>query len=172
MVTFTHNSKTYAEFDLDNSIAVKQLLEDGVPKTVIDDIRRDRAKQDRYRRLEHIWNKKTVGLKSLAIDKPYMNTVSAISNQYEVYQEMYLNAKKGIYEDSVNLEIITINEATRAQLAPLVLLLNSVRSKLEDLIETDAKDVDAMLDRAEAITLTKYELTSDKLSEIKKVFGV
>lgn len=128
--------------------------------------------KDRYARLETIWNKKTLGLKSLAIDKPYMKDAEAINNQYRVYEEMYKNAKAEYYDTVTNEAIIAANETVKQQLAPLTLLLNSVRGVLEALIATDATNVDEMLDAAEAITLTKEELTAEKLGEIMTVFGL
>ena len=137
-----------------------------------EDEKTEKLVNDRYSRLEQIWNKKTLGLKSIAIDKPYMKDAEAINNQYRVYEEMYKNAKNSLYDEATNTAIITANETVKTQLAPLTLLLNSVRGVLEALIVSNAENVDEMLDVAEAITLTKEELTAEKLGEIMTVFGL
>jgi len=131
-----------------------------------------RIQSSRLSRLEQIFSTKTVGLKKLAIDKPWMNDVEAINNQYRVYEEMYKNAKNGLYDAATNDAIIAANENAKSTLAPLTLLLNTIRGVIEAAIYANDVNSDAMLDAADAITLTKEELTPAKIDEIKAVFGL
>lgn len=131
-----------------------------------------RSKDDRYKRLENIFSKKTIGLKKIAIDKPWMNDTEAINNQYRVYEEMYKNALKGLYDSATNQSIITANETAKAQLAQITLLLNTVRSTIENAIATDDPNADNMLDAAEAVSLTIQDLTDENINKIKATFGI
>jgi hypothetical protein len=126
----------------------------------------------RYARLQSIFKEKTLGLKSLAIDEPWMTDADSINDQYRVYEEMYKNAKNGLYDDGTNNVIIQKHEAVKIQLAPLTLLINSAKTVLGTMIETDVENVDAMLDATEAIKLTKEDLTPEKIGEIQTMFGL
>jgi len=128
------------------------------------------AREDRLKRLEAIFNEKTTGLKKLAIDKPYMTDPETINNQYRVYEEMYKNALKGYYDDATNQAIIYANETAKQALAPITLLLNSVRSAIEAAIMADDQRADEMLDAAAAVSLAKEDLTPDKITSIKEAF--
>lgn len=130
------------------------------------------VQKKRLSRLENIFTEKTTGLKRLAIDKPYMTNEKAINDQYRVYEEMYKNALSGLYDEEMNNEIITANESAKAITAPLTLLLNSVRHVLEINILANSEDVDHLLDIAEAITLTKDEITPERMLEIQTAFGL
>jgi len=129
-------------------------------------------KSRRFARLEEIFNKKTVGLKKLAIDKPWMTNEEAINNQYRIYEEMYKNAKNGLYDTATNDAIITANETMKAKLAPVTLLLNSVRGVIEKAIEMSDANASAMLDAAEAVSLKANDITAEKIDAIKKQFGI
>jgi len=128
--------------------------------------------EDRFKRLEQIFNDKTTGLKKIAVDKPWMTDYEAINNQYRVYEEMYKNALAGRYTPDVNTAIITANEGTKAALADLTLLLNNVRAVIENAIFIEADNVDFLLDEADAISLTKAELTPEAIAQIMTTFGL
>lgn len=129
-------------------------------------------KTARYNRLENIFNKKTIGLKKLAIDKPWMTNPEAINNQYRVYEEMYKNALKGLYDTTTNQSIITANETAKAQLAPITLLLNTVRGVIESAIAADDPNADILLDAADAVSLAIADLTPANINAIKQTFGI
>jgi len=124
----------------------------------------------RYKRLEQIFTQKVLGLKKLAIDKPWMNNAESINDQYRVYEEMYKNAKNGYYAAEQNAEIIAINEATKEKLAGVTLLLNEIRSFIEKQIEDNNPQADIFMDKAERITLSGEDITPEKISEIKSIF--
>ena len=126
----------------------------------------------RFAKLEKIFRVKANGLKKLAIDKPWMNDPEAINDQYRVYEEMYKNAKNGLYDEDTNGAIIFANETAKAKLSAITLLLNSVRHVLETKIEISDKDVDSLLTLAENIVIRKEDLSEDKINEIKEAFGV
>ena len=128
--------------------------------------------QERYERLERIFNDKAIGLKKLAIDKPYMTDFETINNQYLVYEEMYKNAKNGAYDVAMNEEIILANETAKAELAELTLLINSIRAVIEGAIILNHSSVDTLLNTADIITMTKEYLTAEKIIEIKTLFGL
>lgn len=126
----------------------------------------------RFQRLEKIFSNKTLGLKKLAIDKDWMTNAETINDQYRVYEEMYKNALKGYYDDATNQAIIQANETAKQLTAPITLLLNTVRSKLQVMIENDESNIDELLKEAENISLSKSDLTPEKIQEIKDIFGV
>ena len=131
----------------------------------------EEIRRARYLRLARIFAEKATGLKRIAIDKPYM-TAKAIDDQYAAYEAMYEAAKRGLYDEAKNAEIIAANESAKALVAPANLLLNAVRSKLEVLIAADTDGIDKMLDAAEAVSLGRDDLTPGKLAEIKGAFDV
>jgi hypothetical protein len=126
----------------------------------------------RFVELERIFNDKTQGLKKLAVDKPWMIDAEAINNQYRVYEEMYKNALASRYDATTNTAIITANEAAKAALADLTLVLNGVRAVIEVAISTDAPNADELLVQADGISLGMADLTHAKLGEIKTIFGL
>ena len=132
----------------------------------------DTTRQRRYLRLERIFNEKTTGLKKLAIDRPFMTDTEAINNQYRIYEEMYKNAKAGYYEAQTNTEIIQANEQAKQSLAPLTLLLNSVRGVLEHKIETDAEDVEDTLEAADNVSFDKEDISPSMISDLAARFGL
>ena len=131
-----------------------------------------REKKRRFATLTHIFNKKTLGLKKIAIDKPWMDSSEAVENQYRVYEEMYRNAKAKRYDDATNKSIVEANEAMQVALAEITLLLNTIRSVLERAIERNHEDVETLLQAAADISLTKEEITDEKIAEIKAIFGL
>jgi hypothetical protein len=50
--------------------------------------------------------------------------------------------------------------------------MNDVRALLAYKIETEADDADTLLELADSVELTKDELTTEKLEELKEAFGV
>jgi hypothetical protein len=119
----------------------------------------------RLKRLEKIFTEKTIGLKKLAIDKPWMTDREAINDQYRVYEEMYKAATNGFYDEDTNNAIIQANETAKQALAPVTLLLNNVRWALENMINNGMDNIDQALDAAENIKLSKEELTEEKLDQ-------
>ena len=132
----------------------------------------DTTKLQRYARLELIFNEKILGLKKMAIDKPNMTNTEAINNQYEQYKAMYESAKKQDFDTETNLAIIENHEKARKFLAGVTLLLNTVKTKLEEGIENDIVNIDALLNDAENLTLSINEITPTKIIEIKTNFGI
>jgi hypothetical protein len=132
----------------------------------------EEIKAARYARLNKIFTKAERGIRKLGIDKDYLNTDAAINAQLSVYETMYQNALKGLYDTDTNNAIIAANENAKALLAPIVLLMNNVRSLIAYKIETDADDVDTFMDIAASVKLDKSELTSEKLEELKSIFGL
>ena len=156
-----------------NLTAFTAQYEEFLKTNSIEDFRTaENIQSERYTRLEGIFNDKTMGLKKLAIDKPFMKNAEAINNQYRIYEEMYKNALAGRYDDSTNTAIITANEGAKAALASLTLLLNSIRAVIEVAITNDATNADELLDIADGVNLTKEELTPTKLGELSTVFGL
>jgi len=129
-------------------------------------------KEARYARLDVIFNNKTLGLKKLAINKPNMKDAEAINNQYSIYEEMYKNAVKGWYDTTTNTAIITSNEGAKQALAPLTLLLNTIKSIIDTAITSDDVNADTMLDDADGISLSASDLTDAEIVEIKTMFGI
>ena len=130
----------------------------------------DYLKFERKRKLASIFAEKAIGLKRLAIDKPYMTNAQEVNEQYAAYEAMYEAAKNGAYDEATNTAIINANETAKMTLAPVNLLLNSIRSLLEQKIEENASDIDILLDKAKAISLSKDELTPETLENIKADF--
>ena len=128
--------------------------------------------KDRYTRLDAIFNDKTLGLKKLAIAKPNMKDAEAINNQYRIYEEMYKNALKGWYDTTTNNAIIAANEGAKQALAPLTLLLNTIKTVLEGHIANNTANVDALLDDADAVSFKMADLTPTKLQDLKTQFGI
>ena len=129
-------------------------------------------KTSRYNRLDKIFTKAERGIRKLSIDKEYLKSDSAINAQIQTYEAMYENAKRGLYDRKTNNAIIQANENAKALVAPIILLMNNVRSLIAYKIETEADDVDALLELADSVKLEKDELTKEKLEELKEAFGV
>ena len=129
-------------------------------------------KQQRYSKLDRIFTKAERGIRKLSIDKDYLKSDSAINAQIQTYEAMYENAKRGLYDEDTNNAIIQANENAKALVAPIILLMNNVRSLIAYKIETEADDVDALLELADNVKLEKDELTAEKLEELKEAFGV
>ncbi len=132
----------------------------------------EQKKKERYSRLEEIFVEKTIGLKKIAIDKPWMSDPAAVNSQYVVYEELYNNAKKGLYDPQTNEAIIFANESTKEQLAPITHLLNSVRSTIENAIAADNDNADTLLEMAATVSLDASDITQKKVDEIKTTFGL
>jgi len=133
---------------------------------------REGLKQRRYSKLDRIFTKAERGIRKLSIDKDYLKSDSAINAQIQTYEAMYKNAKRGLYDEDTNNAIIQANENAKALVAPIILLMNNVRSLIAYKIETEADDVDALLELAGSVKLEKDELTEEKLEELKEAFGV
>jgi len=132
----------------------------------------DILKKDRYKKLESIFNEKTVQLKLIAIDKPYMTNIETIQNQYQIYSEMYTNAKNGVYSIEKNAEIIMMNEAARSFLAEITILISAIRSVVEKAIESNLENIDELLTSFDDIILTKENINDIYLAEISTAFGL
>ena len=126
----------------------------------------------RYQKLESIFNEKTVKLKLIAIDKPYMTNNDTIQNQYQMYSEMYTNAKNGVYSVDKNAEIITMNETARNFLANITILISAIRSVVEKAIASNSENIDELLTSFDNIVLTKENINDTYLAEISTTFGL
>jgi len=127
-------------------------------------------KQGRYSRLQIIFAQKANGLKKIAIDKPYMVEDKAIGEQYNSYEALYQQALKGFFDDATNQSIIAANEAAKAKVAAVNLMLNAIRSMIEQMIEADDDRADQMLDAAEAVEAV--DITPEVIADIKTKFGI
>jgi hypothetical protein len=164
--TFDHKRQQLHQLEpkiRDNKVIIDYTLVD-IPNEII--------KNERFTKLEEIFTDKVLGLKKLAINKPFMTNKEAINDQYRVYEEMYKNAKAGFYSSEINLSIITQNEKAKKLVAPVILLVNEARSLLQELIEKDDESVDELLKTAEQISLNQEDLTPNKLAEIKTILGL
>lgn len=130
------------------------------------------TKAERYEKLEIVFNSKILFLKKMAINKPNMTNKEAINNQYEQYKSMYESAKNQYFDTETNLAIISNYESSSQFLAEVTLLLNTVKTKLENDIESDTINIDALLKDADALVLTISEITPTKIAEIKTKFGI
>lgn len=177
MKTVAQNKKTggkllLAEYDGE---MLKRFIEDcGGKENVIfeDETIKSFKKESHLKELELLIKQKTTGLKKLAINKPWMQNSEAVNDQYRVYEEMYKSAKNGNYDNATNEAIIQANEASKALVAPVLLLLNSVRGVIEKAILENSDNVDELLIAARSVNLTKEELSSEKVAEIKASFGL
>jgi len=127
-------------------------------------------KQGRYSRLQIIFAQKANGLKKIAINKPYMVEDKAIGEQYNSYEALYQQALKGFFDDATNQSIIAANEAAKAKVAAVNLMLNAIRSMIEQMIEADDDRADQMLDAAEAVEAV--DITPEVIADIKTKFGI
>jgi hypothetical protein len=87
--TFDHKRQQLHQLEpkiRDNKVIIDYTLVD-IPNEII--------KNERFTKLEEIFTDKVLGLKKLAINKPFMTNKEAINDQYRVYEEMYKNAKAG-----------------------------------------------------------------------------
>ncbi len=107
-------------------------------------------KDKKINKLETIFNQKTIDIKAIACDKTGSNEY--IKTQFEVYENMYQNAKAGLYETAVNDAIITANETAKSVVAPLTLTINEIRHHFQRLIEASV-DVDAEFETFDALVL-------------------
>lgn len=133
---------------------------------------RTTLKERRLNRLTRIFTDKSIELRKLAIDKPYMNDAASIAAQEKVYDEMYNSALKGLYDPATNKAIIEANNVARYTLARATLLMNNVRSVIEKKIFSGSDIADKMMDMAEEITIDKYTITDENLEELKKKFNL
>jgi len=126
----------------------------------------------RYARLARVFSQAATGLKRLAIDKPYMRSGKQVDDQYAAYEAMYRAAQAGTYSDAESAAIIAAHEAAESAVAPAVLLMNDVRAKIETMIAADDPAADAMLDAAEAVHLSRDDLTDETLATLRERFGL
>jgi len=103
-------------------------------------------------KLQALFVEKTEGLKEMLADKIGMAS-NYIDKQSEVYEYMYQFAKDSVYDSQTNLAIITANEQSKTIAAGFVILLNNMRSKIEEMIKKGI-DVDEILRKAEMIDKT------------------
>ena len=141
---------------------------------MIEDMERvsEKNKEKRYERLEAIFRKKVIGLKSLVIDKPYMTNEEAILQQFDSYEALYAQAKNGAFDATTNLAVITANEGAKLATAELNLLANTIRGVLEQMIEVDAPDVDTKLDVVDAFTISNIAEAQTALPALLAEFGL
>ena len=127
-------------------------------------------KRERYSQLNTIFKTKRIGLKRLAVDKPWMDDVG-VSEQYENYKDRYQAAKQKAAKDRTDIDKIVIQkfEEMAAKLDPLLTLLDAVKSKIAAEIEAGS-DVSAMLDAADAVEMD--QITPEAIEAIKQQFGV
>jgi hypothetical protein len=133
---------------------------------------KEKRKNNRYRRLSSIFAEKVVGVKAIAIDEDWTTDERFINAQLETYETMRKNADKGVYDKETNEVIIEKNNEANALVAELTLLINSIKTVIRKEIESDSNQADKMLHLAENFSLKKDEISKDKLTEIKKLFGV
>jgi len=125
---------------------------------------------DRYKRLEKLVIEKTNGLRALVVDEPWSSSIEYIQTQEAIYEKMYESAKAGHFSKKQSEIIIKLNEQAKDMTANLVLLINVVKSKARNMIESNDPRVDVVLDMAENVSLKKEDLTPNKIQEIQAQF--
>lgn len=89
-------------------------------------------KQDCLNLLESAFDNKATQIKAIACDKE--GSEQYIKSQYEIYENMYKNAKAGYYSEVESTEIITANETAKKLTARMILLINEIRHEFQRLI--------------------------------------
>ena len=128
-------------------------------------------KENRFNRMNAIFERKIKGIKRLGIDVPEIKG-TAIDAQKECYDAMYSSALKGAYDDETNNAIIQAHEEAELLVAQLVLLANVVRKILTYHINNATNECDELLDYADSIKMTRDDMTDEYIQEIKDKFDI
>jgi len=113
-------------------------------------------------KLQTLFVEKAEGLKEMLADKQSL-TDKYIDVQNEIYEYMYQFAKQGKYDTATNEAIINANEQAKSVAADYVILLNEIRSKLENMIKKGI-DIEQFLQKAKNID------KNSTIDEIKEIF--
>ena len=128
--------------------------------------------ESRYKRLEEIFTSKILKLKAIAIDEPWASDIEYIRVQTLVYDELYRNAKDGVFAPKVNALVISKHESVRAWVAPLTYLLNTIKSILRTKIENHEDDVEDLLEVLADFEIANEDTVLEQSEQIKTVFGL